>query len=249
MAIATPIIAIALGLALAFFGRRFLKMLIVIAGFVLGYNLVKLIMPGSDESALLGGLIGLVIGGVAAWLANRFLRPLLFIVAFILVGSMGLHLANLIFGTEGGSFWGVIGFVVGGAIGLAVLRWAFAPAIIVISALAGGALVAEGLPGLWTTIPPWLAELAGLVVLGGGGYFQWMNYRRETHPQAAAAPAPAPKPAPAPAPAPKPAPAPQAPAPKPAPAPVEPPPPAAPPASPPAAPPAAADSSGTPPAA
>lgn len=245
MTVATPIIAIVLGLALACFGRRFLKLLIVIAGFVLGYNIVKLLLPGADP--LLGGLIGLVIGGVAAWLANRFLRPLLFIVAFILVGSMGLHLTNLIFGTEGSSFFGVIGFVVGGAIGLALLRWMFAPAIIVISALAGGALVAEGLPGLWETIPTWLNEIIGLVVIGGGGYFQWMNYRRETHPQTAPPPAPAPAPAPQPAPV---QPAPQAPA--PAPAPVQPPPVTQappPPAAPPASPPADAGTSGTPPAA
>lgn len=169
MDLLASIILIVLGLVLAFAGRRFIWLLIALAGFWLGFKLVALILPGQDE--LIQLLVGLVVGVLGAILARKFTHVLLWIAAFVLVGAALLTLGEIFFPDS--TLLLVLFFTVGGLIGLALVRWALGLAVIIISALGGAALVMQGLPALLGTTPGTLNLVIGIVVAVAGFIVQW----------------------------------------------------------------------------
>ena len=169
MDLLAPIVLIVLGLVLAFAGRRFIWLLIALAGFWLGFQLVAWLLPGQDDTVQL--LVGVVVGVFGAILARRFTEVLLWIAAFVLVGAALLTLGEIF--VPDNTLILVLLFVVGGLIGLALVRWALGWAVIVISALGGAALVMQGLPGLLGTTPGTLNLVIGIVVAVAGFFVQW----------------------------------------------------------------------------
>ena len=162
-----PIVLVILGLILAFAGRRFLWLLIGIAGFMLGYTLATFFLP----AGFIPLLIGVVVGLIGAFLATRFVKLFLYIAGFVLMGVV-LMAIGAIFGLNGLVIQLLL-FVVGGVIGLALVKFAFNMSIIVISALGGAAMVMQGLPALLNTEPGPLNLLIGIVVAVAGFVVQW----------------------------------------------------------------------------
>ena len=169
MDLLAPIVLIVLGLVLAFAGRRFIWLLIALAGFWLGFQLVAWLLPGLDDTV--GLLVGVVVGVFGAILARRFTHVLLWIAAFVLVGAAFLNIGEIF--TPDSTLILVLLFIVGGLIGLALVRWALSLAVIVISALGGAALVMQGLPALLGTTPGTLNLVIGIVVAVAGFIVQW----------------------------------------------------------------------------
>ncbi len=165
------VILIAIGLVLAFMGKRFIWLLVGLAGFVLGYRVASWLVPnmfGSGLEVVLGLIAGLIVG----WLATKFTKLLLQIAAFILVGNAAVALLTW-FGITSVLIQ-VIAFAIGGLIGLGLLRWAFNVAIALITVVAGAVLVAGGLRDLFS-IPAgtsWLLALIVLIVAVAGFLYQ-----------------------------------------------------------------------------
>ena len=162
-----PIVLVILGLILAFAGRRFLWLLVGIAGFMLGYTLATFFLP----AGFIPLLIGVVVGLIGAFLATRFVKLFLYIAGFVLMGVVLIAIGG-IFGLNGLVIQLLL-FVVGGAIGLALVKFAFNLSIIIISALGGAAMVMQGLPALLNTEPGPLNLLIGIVVAVAGFFVQW----------------------------------------------------------------------------
>ena len=162
----SPIVLVVLGLILAFAGNRLIWLLIAIAGFVLGYNLVMWFFP--DPSGIIPLIVGIVVGAIGAFFAKKFAKILIMAAAFILIGNAVLALLGNFFAISG-TITQLLVFVVGGLIGLALVRFAFKWAIITICALGGGAMVMQGLPALLNQPSGGtLALIAGVVVAIAG---------------------------------------------------------------------------------
>ena len=161
----SPIMLVLLGLVLAFAGARFIWLLIGIAGFILGYDLVMWFFP--DPTGVIPVIIGIVVGAIGAFFAKKFAKILIMAAAFILIGNAVLVLFGNLFNVTG-TLTQILVFVVGGLIGLALVRFAFKWAIITICALGGGALVAQGLPAMFNTTQGTLAVIIGAVVAIAG---------------------------------------------------------------------------------
>ncbi|HSR49169.1 MAG TPA: hypothetical protein VLL77_14400, partial [Anaerolineales bacterium] len=87
MGILFSVILVALGLVLAFAGRRFIWLLVGAAGFLIGYWLASLVLPGNSLATI---LLSLAAGLAAAFLVRGATMLILSIVGFILVGSAAL---------------------------------------------------------------------------------------------------------------------------------------------------------------
>jgi len=168
------IVLIATGLVLAFAGRRLIWLLIAALGFVLGYSLVGLLLPGVDELVQLA--VGLLAGLVFALLTTRFTRLLLNLAGFILAGGLALTLANAL-GVASG-LPSLLAFVIGGLVGIGFVSIAFELSLIVLSALGGAALVVQALPSLVGGVNQQLAYFAGIVVAVLGFLVQWQAWRK-----------------------------------------------------------------------
>ena len=162
-----PIVLVIAGLVLAFAGRRFLWLLVGIAGFALGYTLATFFLPAGFFPLL----IGIVVGLIGAFLATRFVKLFLYIAGFVLMGIVLMAIGE-VFGLNGLVIQLLL-FVVGGVIGLGLVKFAFNLSIIVISALGGAAMVMQGLPALLNTDPGPLNLVIGIVVAVAGFIVQW----------------------------------------------------------------------------
>ncbi len=167
------IILIAIGLVLAFMGKRFIWLLIGLAGFVLAYRVVSWLIPGMFGKGL-EIVLGVIAGVIVGWLATKFTKLLLQIAAFILVGNAAVVVLSWFgIGTDRVLIQ-LIAFAIGGLIGLGLLRWAFNVAVALITVVAGAVLVAGGLRDLFSIQAgsSWLLILITLVVAVAGFMFQ-----------------------------------------------------------------------------
>ena len=146
-----------------------LWLFIAAAGFWLGYQLVNWMLPGQDDLFKL--IAGVIVGVLGALLARRFTNILLWIAGFILVGAAFLNVGDIL-GLDS-TLLQVLLFVVGGAVGVALVRWALGLAVMIISALGGAAMVMQGLPALFNTTPGTLNLVIGIVVAVAGFIVQW----------------------------------------------------------------------------
>jgi hypothetical protein len=178
------LILIAVGLVLAFAGKRFIWLLVATAGFILAYKPITWLIPGDT---ILEVIIGVIAGVVLGWLATRFVKVLLNVAGFILLGGLAVVVAQW-FGFDG-ILIGLVAFAAGGLISLALLRFAFDLGLALVAALGGAAMVGDGLRTLLATQSwsPWLIALITVLVAVGGFMFQrnMGPFRRRT-----AAPAP-----------------------------------------------------------
>jgi hypothetical protein len=163
------VILIALGLVLAFAGKRFIWLLVAAAGFIIAYKPITWLIPGD---ALLEVIIGVIAGLVLAWLATRFVKLMLNVAGFILLGGLAVVVAQW-FGFDSIPI-GLVAFAAGGLIALALFRFAFNLGLALVAALGGAAMVGDGLRTLLTTQSwsPWLIALVTVIVAVGGFMFQ-----------------------------------------------------------------------------
>lgn len=136
-----PIINILVGIALLFFGRRAFWLFVAGAGFVAGLSLVNNI-PQVPESA--GLIIGIGLGLLAALLAVFLQRFAITLAGFLVGGYIALQLLPML-NTET-SWWAtVLTFIIGGIIGIILVGMFLDWALILLSSLAGAALVTDAL--------------------------------------------------------------------------------------------------------
>jgi len=164
MPILSALILIAVGLVLALQGKHFVWLLIGLAGFVLGYRFIGWILPDQGAAQL---LIGIVVGLILGWLATRFTKILLNVAAFVLVGSFAMTVCGWLGLAETGVV-GFLVFVIGGLIGLALMRWLADWALLLITAVAGAAIAAMGVGQLLPGMASWLPQVVtiGVAILG-----------------------------------------------------------------------------------
>ena len=155
-----PILVIAIGIAVLAFGRR-LSVLGAAVGALLGVGLLSLV-PSLSTPLL--GLVVVILLAVIGFLVAGFAKAIVDIVLLVLGALAGaaIMLAFLeLFGAEGGLISWVL-VVLGGVLGLILVRRFKEWAMIVLAGLIGGLLVVRGLS-------EWLPSLEGtlgtLVVL------------------------------------------------------------------------------------
>ncbi len=177
-----PLIEIVGGLAVAFLGRKLIWLIIAAAAFVLTFNLSIWLFGDSTVSLV----IAIVVGGIAAYFATRFANLLINIAGFILVGNAALVIYGWLFPTD--QIWIVLlVFVIGGLIGLGLIRYMFAIALIIISALGGATMVTAGMQMLGDSMSamswmsgPIIMSVVGVVVALFGFIYQYGVLKAES---------------------------------------------------------------------
>jgi hypothetical protein len=167
-------ILVAVGVLLAFAGRRLIWLLVGAVGFLAGYSLVGRFLPGADTLVHLA--VGLALGLLFGFLARAFAKFVLAAAGFILVGGLALTLASY-FGISGG-FSGLLVFIIGGLIGIGLVSFAFDLSLVLLSVLGGVALIIQGAPDIIGTGHQELVMLAGVTVGVLGFLAQWRGWRK-----------------------------------------------------------------------
>lgn len=135
----TPIAAVVAGGLLLLFGRKLFWLFVGVVGFVVAYRVAGAYL-GNEGAGLLVAVIAGLLGAAAAVLVQRLVVGL----AGFAAGAAGfLWLAELLGWAVGPAT--LIGAVIAGAIGAALLGWLFDLGLVALSSLAGAALVVEGL--------------------------------------------------------------------------------------------------------
>ena len=163
------ILNIIVGAALLFFGRKVFWLFVAMVGFVAGMSLAANTFNGPDW---LNITIGLVVGFVAALLAVFVQGFAISLAGFLAGGLIAMQIPPLL-NLEGGWLpW--LAFIVGGIIGVilinAVLDWA----LIILSALAGSALIIDAVD-----LPQVLALIAFIALVIVGFSVQARELKRE----------------------------------------------------------------------
>ena len=139
LASAEPIAALVAGGLLLVFGRRLFWLFVGVVGFVVAYRLAGELLGGAATGWIIALAAGLL-GAAAAVLVQR----LVVTVAGLAAGAVGfVWLAEQLGWAPG--LPTLLGALVAGLIGAALLRWLFELGLVALSALVGAALVVEGL--------------------------------------------------------------------------------------------------------
>ena len=170
--IAVGWIVVGLGLILAFTGKRLFWLAVGIGGFAVGWLLSGVFF--SDRIDSMGQiLVGLVLGIVGALVAIKGLPIVGIALGGVLLGLLGLTLADEWSGSN--TWWKLLGFVVGAAIGVFLVKGAFDVGIALVTAIGGGVLVWNGLldalPTMTTSVS-WIGPIAALIVAIVGFFSQ-----------------------------------------------------------------------------
>lgn len=133
------LINLILGAALLFAGRKLFWLFVGVAGFVTGVQLATRFWQGSSLVAI---IVGLIIGVIFAFLAI-FLQALVIYIAGFLIGGYIFTVLATMLGVDvtGATTW--IVYIIGGVIGLILIRFLFDWALITLSSLAGASLVLQ----------------------------------------------------------------------------------------------------------
>ena len=163
------ILNIIVGAALLFFGRKVFWLFVAGVGFVAGMSLAASTFNGPEW---LNITIGLVVGFVAALLAVFVQGFAISLAGFLAGGYIALQILPML-NLEGGWIpW--LAFIIGGIIGVilvgAVLDWA----LIILSALAGSALIIDAID-----LPQALAVIAFIALVVVGFSVQARELKRE----------------------------------------------------------------------
>jgi hypothetical protein len=134
-----PVAALAAGAVLLVFGRRLFWLFVGVLGFVVAYRLAGAYLGGAGASWIVALAAGLL-GAAAAVLVQR----LVVTVAGLVAGAVGFLWITEQLGWSPGLPM-LVGALVAGVVGAALLRWLFELGLVALSALAGSALVVEGL--------------------------------------------------------------------------------------------------------
>lgn len=166
------LINLLLGAALLVAGRKLFWLFIGVIGFLTGVRLAALFWPGPEWTAI---LVGILVGILFALLAV-FIEALAIGIAGFLAGGFILTIfTNMLGLNEGLLFW--LLFAVGGMIGLLLVMFLFDWALIVLSSLAGSALIVQSL--LAESGP---ASLMFVILFLAGVVVQGITLQREGYP-------------------------------------------------------------------
>jgi hypothetical protein len=152
-------ILIALGIVLAFTGKRLIWLAVGIAGFGVGWLFTLLLLPNVDPLAR--SLVLAVVGIAMAVVARRGLPIIGLALGAVLVGLFGMTLANAWF--DNNTFLRLVGFAIGAAIGYAIVKASIDWGISLVTALGGGVLVWNGLIQVMPDVAPLTAGVVTLV--------------------------------------------------------------------------------------
>ena len=155
------------GLALLFAGRRIFWLVLGVLGFLFGFDFATQVL-GLDSRGL-GLLIALLAGAVGVFVAV-FIQRLAVALAGFLIGG---YLTLTVLGAEVTSLAASdsVAFILGGILAAFLAVWLFEAALILLSSVAGAALVtgmAELQPGT-TSLAFFLLVVVGLAVQAGIG--------------------------------------------------------------------------------
>jgi hypothetical protein len=151
-------IYILLGVILLILGRRLFWLLVGVVGFVVGLNLVPLLV--TDQPAWTILLLALLAGLVGSVLAVFLQRLMVALAGFLAAGYVLIQLLGYFQVDPGNITWLV--FLVGGTFGAVLAYTTFDWALVILSSLTGAALLVEGLTRL---VPGFEATLSGLIIL------------------------------------------------------------------------------------
>ena len=155
----TPAAQAVAGLLLLLLGRRLFLLFVALVGFFLGAQIGATVFTNLADWALL--FVGLATGLIGALLAILLQRLAVTVAGAVAGGMLAVRIAPLVgLHTEAGV---IAAFVVGALIAAVLLAVLFDHALIVISSLIGGVMVAEAFP-LDPAVEPFI--LVVLVVLG-----------------------------------------------------------------------------------
>lgn len=135
------LISILFGVGLLFLGRKAFWMFVAGAGFVAGLSLANRLLEVPESVAV---IIGLAIGLFAAMLAIAVQRFAIGLAGFLIGGYIALQTLPM-FALDGG--WGatVVTFLIGGLVGIILINMFLGWALILLSSLAGAALIVNAL--------------------------------------------------------------------------------------------------------
>ncbi|HEX6200416.1 MAG TPA: hypothetical protein VF150_09140 [Thermoanaerobaculia bacterium] len=153
------LLAIAFGLALLLAGRRVFWLVLGVVGFLFGFDLADRLL-GLDSRGL-GLVIGVLAGLLGVFIAIFLQKFAVGAAGFLIGGYVTLTLLQ----AEPGSLSAtdLIAFVVGGLVCAFLALWLFEVALILLSAVAGSALVLQALDRTLDLEPA--AEALGFAVL------------------------------------------------------------------------------------
>lgn len=172
------LLTVGFGLALLLAGRRIFWLVLGVVGFFFGFDLASRVL--GLESQGLGLLIGLFAGLIGIFVAI-FLQKVAVGVAGFLIG--GYLVATLLQVDAGNlSAGALVGFVVGGVVCAFLAIWLFEAALILLSSVAGAALVMQAV-----SLDPAAAALGFLVLVVVGIAVQAGIGPRRRRPRARAA--------------------------------------------------------------
>jgi uncharacterized membrane protein YeaQ/YmgE (transglycosylase-associated protein family) len=134
----TPWVAVVVGGLLLLFGRRLFWLFVGVVGFVLAQRLAGAYLGG--EAGWMTALVVGVVGAVAAVMVQKVVVS----VAGLAAGAVGFLWLAEQFGWPPG-LPTLIGVVLAGAVGAALLQWLFELGLVALSALVGAALLVQGL--------------------------------------------------------------------------------------------------------
>ena len=135
----TPIAALVAGGLLLLFGRRLFWLFVGVVGFVVAWRLAGEYLGGEGGGWIVALAVGLL-GAVAAVLLQRVAVTL----AGLAAGAVGFIWLSEQLGWAPG-LPTLIGALVAGLVGAALVRWLFELGLVALSSLVGAALVVEGL--------------------------------------------------------------------------------------------------------
>ena len=163
------VLYIVIGAALLFFGRKVFWLFVAGAGFVAGTSLASNLFNGPDW---LNIAIGLGVGLLAALLAMFLQRFAIGLAGFLVGGYVALQILPMLNLESGPATW--VTFIVGGIIGVLLVSAVFDWALIILSSLAGAALVVGAV-----SFPQTLGFIVLIVLAAAGISYQYKELKSE----------------------------------------------------------------------
>ena len=137
----TPLAGFIAGVALLTMGRRLFWFFVGVAGFIFGFDIVRLLLPREPHKEVL--IIALVIGLICALMAVALQKIAIAAGGFLAGGYLLTRILNAFGMAAHQPYW--VLFIAGGIIGAFLMVLAFGFALIVLSSLLGADLVLQAL--------------------------------------------------------------------------------------------------------
>lgn len=147
------LVSLIAGLVLLIAGRKAFWVFLGLAAFAVTVVFVQRYLPNLDERTLL--VVALVVGGIAAAAAVALAKAIVWVGGFLGGGYIGVVVWEMLMPSASGFPW--VAFVIGGLIGMVLMKLLFESLLVLGSSAVGAALLvhvlrAEGTLGLFLLI-------------------------------------------------------------------------------------------------